>query len=341
MVSFILAYYSHIQIWIFTLIAFLYIFYIYFKNKAYVKIYMLFGILASILMFSLLIFKKFIVPTLVPEGGGKTILHYIILNFHFTLLTMIFVSGMIFLISKNFGIFKKENNFYLSINFFVPLLILSSFPWRDARYAFFIYPFLLIIASKILDYSLIRNGFENDIIKIFDNLKLNIANFNNVKNICIILIITLLASELAFNSDSINYKQYSFQGQIISQKSSQFLKDNLGSDDKVVSTAGTLVNLYYIGRLDYLIRQTEYKRFDKNGSDIYSGAIILKSYDSFIQMVQQEQGWIISPRGVLNEPHIVDPKVRNYIRNNMTYHPEASDDITEVYSWGGIRLNNI
>ncbi|KCZ72294.1 PMT family glycosyltransferase, 4-amino-4-deoxy-L-arabinose transferase [Candidatus Methanoperedens nitroreducens] len=342
-VSFILAYYSHSQIWIFVLIAFLYISYINLRNKTYIKTYALFGVLGSIIIFSLLVFVNFLIPEEVLESGGKiadiTVLHYMINSFHFTLLTLITVSGMIFLISKNFGIFKKENNFYLLINFFVPLLIITIFPWRTPRYAFFIYPFLIIIVSKILDYGLIRNGFDSEINRIFNNIKYKLTDLSNIKTIFTILIISLLVSELAFNFNYENYYRYTYQGEKISQRSSQFIKNNLNIDDKVASTE-SLVTLYYIGRSDYLIRQS---RNESDISDIYnaglnaySGAIVLESYNLFMLMVQQEKGWVVSARDDLNRSFI-DPRVRDYIRNNMTYHPEASDKKIEVYSWGRTR----
>ena len=331
--SFMLAYYSHSQIWIFILIAFLYVVYIYFRNKTYIKPYMLLGILFSILIFSIQISRIIFTPEVEQPGKIKTILHYIIIPDHFTLLAIVFICGIIFLVSKNYDFYKKENNFFLLISFFFPLLIITGYPWMSRRYAFFIYPFLVIIVSKILDYSMIQNGLDNEMNKIFTNIKSKIISSRNIKIIINILIISLIASELAYNLNPINYEQTTYQGKVISQKSAHFIKTNLDNDDKVASTEA-LVTLYYIGKSDYLIRKSGFV-LEKNGTDQYSGSIILKSYDSFMHIVQSEKGWIICARYDLKEPG-VDPKVIDYIRNNMTYYPEASDDITEVYSWGNV-----
>lgn len=336
--SFILAYYSHSQIHIFTLIAFLYIIYIYFRNNTYIKPYMLFGILFSILVFSDLIYMIFFAPDSVPTGGSKTIMYYVIIPEHIMLFAIIFIVGIIFLISRNYDFYEKENNFFLFISFFFPLLIITSYPWRSHRYTFFIYPFLVIMVSKILDYTMIQNGLDNEINKIFRNIKISIINTKNIKILINILIISLITSELAYNFNPLNYEQTSNQGKIISQKTADFIKTNLDKDDKVASTEA-LVTLYYIGKSDYFIRKSGFED-GRNGTDRFSSSIILRSYDSFMNIIQHEKGWLISARDDLKEPN-VDQKVIDYIRNNMTYYPEASDEITEVYSWGKVRSNNI
>ncbi len=174
--------------------------------------------------------------------------------------------------------------------------------------------------------------------KINSYIKFKIISSKNIRIIINIIIISLIISELAYNFNQIIYEQPLDRGKTISQKSTQFIRSNLDNDDKVASTEA-LVTLYYIGKSDYLIRTSGFVN-EKNGTDQYSGSIILKSYDSFMHMIQSEKGWVIAARGELKEPNI-DPKIIDYIRNNMTYYPEASDDITEVYSWGKVRSNNI
>ena len=61
------------------------------------------------------------------------------------------------------------------------------------------------------------------------------------------------------------------------------------------------------------------------------GAIILNTYDSFINVVKNEKGWVIVDYKFYQ--YYTDPRVRDYIKNNMTYHPDGSDDTIEVYSW--------
>lgn len=331
--SFILGYYSHVQIWIFILIAFLYMVYLYFRNKTYIKSYMLLGVLFSILVISDIFYLKFLAPERIAIWG-KIKLYYFITPEHLTLIAIIFISGIIFLISKNYNFYKKENNFFLLMSFFFPLLIITSYPWMAHRYAFFIYPFLVLIVSKILDYSIIQNGLDNEMNKIFTNLKSKIIIPQNIKILINILIISLIVSELTYNFNEIIYEQEPNNGTGISLKSTNFIKTNLDNDDKVISPEG-LVTLFYIGKSDYLIRKSGFVN-EKNGIDQYSGSVILKSHDSFMDVVQSEKGWVIALRRDLVEPRI-DQRVIDHIRNNMTYYPEASDEITEVYSWGKVQ----
>jgi hypothetical protein len=88
--------------------------------------------------------------------------------------------------------------------------------------------------------------------------------------------------------------------------------------------------------LDYLVWQHEfinYTNSDGESVDWYTGIVILDNYDLFVQRVNTGKGWLITERHILDR-YWIDPEVRDYIRNNMTYYPEGSDETIEVYSWG-------
>jgi hypothetical protein len=63
--------------------------------------------------------------------------------------------------------------------------------------------------------------------------------------------------------------------------------------------------------------------------------VILDNYDLFVQKVNTGKGWLVADRFRL-DAYWIDPKVRDYIRNNMTFYPEGSDETIEVYSWGNV-----
>ncbi|MHA2062618.1 MAG: hypothetical protein ACW963_10065, partial [Candidatus Sifarchaeia archaeon] len=62
-----------------------------------------------------------------------------------------------------------------------------------------------------------------------------------------------------------------------------------------------------------------------------AGSVILKDYESFITTVSNNSGWIIADYKL--DRYYTQSEVRDYILNNMSFHPEASDDTIKVYSW--------
>jgi len=123
------------------------------------------------------------------------------------------------------------------------------------------------------------------------------------------------------------------------KKGGEFVKGHLADDDKIATTV-SLTTLYYVGRVDYLVWQYEFISYTNSEGvsvDSYAGIVILDNYDLFVQKVNTGRGWLIADRHRL-DAYWIDPKVRDYIRNNMTYHPEGSDETIEVYSWGMLDL---
>ena len=118
------------------------------------------------------------------------------------------------------------------------------------------------------------------------------------------------------------------------KKGCAFVENRLVEGDKIMTTVA-FAPFYYIGQADYVIRQKEYSGIINNESQLvssYTGdSIILTTYDSFMEVVNNESGWVIVDNRI--DAYFTDPKVREYIRTNMTFHPEGSDDTIEVYSW--------
>ena len=104
--------------------------------------------------------------------------------------------------------------------------------------------------------------------------------------------------------------------------------------DKIMTTV-SLAPLYYLGQEDYFIRQKEYSGIINNEGQLVDGytgdSIILTTYDSFMEVVNNDSGWVIVDHRI--DAYFTDPRVREYIRNNMTFHQNGSDDTIEVYSW--------
>jgi hypothetical protein len=116
------------------------------------------------------------------------------------------------------------------------------------------------------------------------------------------------------------------------KKGCEFIKEDLSEDDKI-ATNMPLATLYYVGRVDYVIHKgINDTAINGTLTDRSTGAIVINNYSLFIQKVKTEKGWLIVDRYRLNE--YFTETVRDYIRNNMTYYPEGSDETIEVYSWG-------
>ncbi|KAF5437962.1 hypothetical protein C5S35_01375, partial [Candidatus Methanophagaceae archaeon] len=62
-----------------------------------------------------------------------------------------------------------------------------------------------------------------------------------------------------------------------------------------------------------------------------TGVVVLNTYNSFMQIVNNCSGWVLVDYKL--DRYYTDPSVREFIRTNMTFHPDGSDDTIEVYSW--------
>ena len=275
----------------------------------------------------------------VQMWAQHTFLHYVFAFVLSTLLILVFISSTISLTLWKFGIHRDRTHIYFILNFFIPFIFLSLHPWKWYRYAFFIFPFLVILASNAIDFYALQNGVNAMWDQLSNKLKLRRELMINMKNVIIMMLILLLFIQVS--SDIYLNSQDSYASTIVTRanwkEAGDFVKVHLNEDDRVATTV-SLTALYYVGRVDYLICQYEcpaYTNSDGMSVDAYTGIIILDNYDLFMQKVKTEKGWLIADQGRL-DGYWTDPKVRDYIRNNMTYYPEGSDETIEVYSWGNV-----
>ena len=338
-VAFIFAWFSHRLSLCFIPVAFMYI--VYCKRKEILRniyfVYVSLGGLGLVLVYMIMTGKTSLdyIPSLkAPIWAQHTVLHYV---FAFpTLVIMVFISSIILLILWKLRVYK--DNPYFILNFFIPFIILTVFPWKNVRYAFFIFPFLVILASSAIDFYAIRNWGNNDnaiCTQISNKFKLKSELVRNIKTAITVTLILLLFMQVSSDIYFVSQGSCDFSTENW-KKACGFVKEHLNEDDKIAATV-SLIALYYVGRVDYEICQYECHEYINNDGvsvDFYTDTTILNNYDLFMQKVNTGKGWLIADQGVMNR--LIDPKVRDYIRNNMTYYPEGSDETIEVYSWGNV-----
>lgn len=308
------------------------------KNKYFV--YAILGIMGLAFVYMIATGKTPLdyLPSTVPGWAQHTILHYVFAFVLSTLLILVAISSTISLILWKFEIHEDRTLLYFILNFFIPFIFLSLYPWKFYRYAFFIFPFLVILAAHAIDFYALQNGVNTIWNQLSNKLKLRWELLINMKKVIIIMFILLLfiqiSSDIYLNSqDCADITA----GRDNWKKAGEFVKEHLDDDDKVATTV-SLATLYYAGRVDYMICQHECHQYTNSDGvlvDWYAGIIILNNYDLFMQKVNTGKGWVIANTGRL-DGYWTDPKVRDYIRNNMTYYPEGSDETIEVYSWGNV-----
>jgi len=342
-IPFIFAWYSHRLSLCFIPVAFMYI--IFYKRKEFLKnkyfVYATLGIMGLAFVYMIVTGKTPLDYLLfyVQMWAQHTVLHYVFAFVLSTLLILVLISSTISLILWKFGIHRDRTYLYFVLNFFIPFIFLSLYPWKWYRYAFFIFPFLVILASHAIEFYALRNGMNTMWDQLSNKLKLRRELITNMKNVIIMMLILLLFVQVS--SDIYLNSQDSYANIIVTRdnwkEAGGFVKEHLDNNDKVAATV-SLTTLYYVGRVDYLICQYECHEYTNSDGvlvDWYSGSILLNNYDLFMQKVNTGKGWLIADQGRL-DGYWTDPKVRDYIRNNMTYYPEGSDETIEVYSWGNV-----
>jgi hypothetical protein len=342
-ISFILAWYSHVFSLFFIPVAVTYI--VLCKRREFLKnkyiIYTTLGILGLAFVYIIATGKTPLdyLPLNVPLWAQHTVLHYIFAFVLSPLLILVFISSIFSLFLWKFGLYKDRTYLYFILNFFIPFIFLCLYPWKYYRYAFFIFPFLVILASNAIDFYVLQNGANIIWNQLSNKLKLRRERIINLKKVIMIMLTLLLFIQMS--SDIYLNSQDSYANIIVTRdnwkKAGGFVKEQLGVDDKIATTV-SLTTLYYVGRVDYLICQHEivnYTNSDGESVDLYAGIGILDNYDLFVQKVNTGKGWLIADQGRL-DGYWTDPKVRDYIRNNMTFYPEGSDETIEVYSWGNV-----
>jgi len=278
--------------------------------------------------------------TAVPGMVQHTCLYYVFNDMFSTLLILVVISTTISILLWKFGILRDRIHLYFILNFFIPFIFLSLYPWKYYRYAVFIFPFLVILASHAIDFFALRNGLNYATCEQLSNkLKLSRELLTNIKNSIIIILILLLFIQVS--ADIYLNSQDNFANKLETyynwKKAGGFVKEHLDYDDKVATTA-PLKALYYVGRVDYLIYEPGHPNIVKRDGvavDWYTASIALDNHDLFMQKVKTEKGWLIADYYSRLEL-FPDPKVSDYIKNNMTYYPEGSDETIAVYSWGNV-----
>lgn len=332
-VPFIFAWYSHQLSLLFIPTAMVCI--LSYKRREYSKniyfLYAIIGLMGLAFVYVIVTSKTPLdyMPSLteVPASLQHTCLHYVFAHPFTTLFFLVSISSTISIILWEFGVYHDKTYLYFILNFFIPFIFLSLYPWKRDRYAFFIFPFLAILASHAIDFYALRNGLNYVTCDLLSNkFKLSSKLLTNIKNSIIISLILLLSLQVSTDI-YLNFQESTYDDW---KKAGGFVKGHLDDDDKVATTA-PLLALYYVERVDYMLSQDEFGA----AVDWYTGISILDNYDLFMQTVNTEKGWVITDQYRLDfcRPN---PKIREYIRNNMTYYPEESDERMEVYSWGNV-----
>jgi hypothetical protein len=343
MIAFICALLSHKLALTFLPVALIYI--LLYKREILKKRYFIYLSLAFLGLASLYMIARGKTPldyiyttiyTTAPIGAQQPFYYYALMSDLNILFFLVFISIISSIILWKLGLFKNEgiHHPYLLLNFFIPFIILSLYSWKCSRYALFIFPFLVLLASQAIDFYIIRNSISNDICtQISNRFKLKKEFVETIKSTVLSILIILLVIQLSFcfvtQCPGPSHPNW--------EKGSEYVKGHIDEDDKIATT--TAVNgLYYLGKVDYIIKQQELGNVTSNNGLFieprYTGAIILNNYTLFIKTIEMSKGWMIVDHKL--DAYYTDPKVREYIRNNMTFHPEGSDDTIEVYSWGNV-----
>ncbi|RCV64845.1 4-amino-4-deoxy-L-arabinose transferase [Methanophagales archaeon] len=343
-IAFVCAWYSHVLALTFLPVAFIYL--LLCKREVLKIRYVISGILigSGLALLYLFIMGKNpfeYIPASAPIWGQKPFYFYALTPDLRILFILVVIGIIISILLWGFGIFKNEkHSAYLYLNFFIPFIILSLNVWKAPRYAFYIFPFLVLAASYAIDLYLIRKVISEDVCREISNkIKIKEEYVRNFSFAILFIMVVLLLMQIAFSVTAFGISQKD-HGTIHDgithsnwKKGGDFLKNRFVEGDKIITTLPHAA-VYYSRQADYYIKQIEHKGIINDEGqlvDRHTGAVILTTYDSFIRVVSKGRGWVIADYKI--DRYYTDPRVRDYIRNNMTFHPEGSDDTIEVYSW--------
>ena len=165
-IAFICAFLSHRLALSLLPVAVIYI--LFYKREILKERYFIFGTLISAglaLLYMIMTGKTPLdyIPLGAPIWGQKPFYFYAYssdLNILFLLVCIsVFVQIMFW---RSASIENKNGNLYLLLNFFIPFIILSIFAWKSSRYAFHIFPFLVLSSSYAIDLFVIRKVINED-----------------------------------------------------------------------------------------------------------------------------------------------------------------------------------
>jgi len=322
----ILTYYVHQFYILFIATGAAYLFYLAFKNLSSrngifkKRIPLLIFTISAILIFAALLYSKIPhTPTYTPIGMRMGMEFYTLLLVRYFPLYTLFAAVSVIAI-----LWKEENRDRAPIvifGFLVPFLLLSLLlDQKNSRYLFFTFPLLMAMAA---------HGVYEAWEKATRFRRKTLAKSLVLLAIALLLIQTCIGTYSMIYSD---YQPLPYEDPHPHWRyASEYVEKNMKEDEIVLSTM-PICTLYYLGKTDYWLRQNEYYGYiDQQGvlRDRYTGAMILKDYETFINEIKGKHGWIIADRKL--ESYFTDFQVQEYIKNRMMLHPEGSDETISVY----------
>lgn len=342
-VAFIFSYLLHVSILSFLPVAAIYI--LSYKKEVVRNIYFIYGslVVIGLTLLYLVFWGKSFFENIVLNAPlwGQASFYYYALAPNIDILFLLLIGMSVPLLFLKNELIINKNNSYLLLNFFISLILLSISAWKSLRYAFYIFPFLVLSISYIIDLYLFRNDAVEDIYILLSNkfkLRKELTRTFTISFIIIILLLMQITLSIGSYDASQKKDEAVFTGGIVHsnwKKAGEFVKSRLNDTDIVISTRPEAA-LFYAGRSNYQVRSSElYSHFANSKGQLvetYAGSIILTNYSSFINVLENnDRGWIIVEYTF--NGYNTDPAVRKYVRNNMTYHSNGSDSSIQVYSW--------
>ncbi len=215
---------------------------------------------------------------------------------------------------------RSERESILLLGFFIPFLLLSLFlDQKNSRYIFFTFPLLVMIASRGICIA-------------WDWYRENIASlWSRTVPACIGLLLLLTGIGL-IGAVTDPYQPLPYEDPHPHWKdAAAYVQAHLRDGDVILSTM-PICTLHYLGTTDYWMRQNEYYAYtDAQGvlRDRYTGAVILKDYETVVAELKGKEGWLIADRKL--DSYFTDSDVLAYVKEHMVLQPDGSDHTIRVY----------
>lgn len=236
-----------------------------------------------------------------------------------------------FKIKKNW-----KSGLLLIMSFVIPFYFLSCHVLVPAtRYLYFIFPLLLIFSAYFF-------AFLIELAQKYSEYKNKSAK---IKSTLIALVICAMLIAMAFSPQGfmiapreefdlgINAPQPDFK------KAYCYVKENMQSNDVIIDSWPT-VALFYMGKSDYWLAfevdgiglGIDRYLVNNGSNEMYANAMAIKNVDMLKEVVgNHDRGWIVLDNTAWIR---ISPGIKKYIKDEMQYCTEASDETIRVYSWG-------
>lgn len=268
-------------------------------------------------------------PGFVPEGMQLGIGFYILLLArYFTVFSVFALFSFLGLPGVGNG---EKHGPLVFLGFFVPFILLTLFlDAKNSRYLFFAFPLFVALAA-------------NGVFEAWEYV--NRGRYKKAAKYLTVFLFTVLlvrtgAGIYKVTCDS--YQPLPYEDPHPHWKyASAYVNHNMQNGDVVLSTM-PICTLYYLEKTDYWLRQNEYYFFEDGAGvlrDWYTGAVILKDYQTFRDEIEGKNGWLIADRKL--DSYFTDPRVLDYVYNNMTFVREGSDETIKIYRFEGISENKM